>query len=271
MKIRVLAAVALLPLLLLVVLLLPKICTAILFGALAAIGSYELLVGTGYVKHAGLVIQSCAAAFLVALWSYFQVSYGWTMVAIFLFLALLYGQVLLSHGKLSYERVMVCLPAGLLIPFMLTALVRLHIHEQGRFLILIPFVIAFLSDTGAYFAGRAFGKHKLAPVISPNKTVEGVVGGVLGAILGMVLYCLILNKFFSFQVNYVYAAIYGFVGSLAAVFGDLSFSVIKRQTGIKDYGNLIPGHGGVLDRFDSMTVVAPLVEALLFVIPVVMK
>ena len=151
---------------------------------------------------------------------------------------------------------------------MLTALVRLHGDENGRFLILIPFVLAFLSDTGAYFVGCAFGKHKLAPNIGPKKTIEGLVGGVLGAMLGMVLYCVILQSFFAFRVNYGYAVIYGLLGSLGAVFGDLCFSVIKRQTGIKDYGNLIPGHGGILDRFDSMMIVGPLVELLMILLPV---
>jgi phosphatidate cytidylyltransferase len=87
----------------------------------------------------------------------------------------------------------------------------------------------------------------------------------------MVLFCFVLQKCFSFEVNYFYALIYGLAGSFAAVLGDLGFSVIKRQTGIKDYGNLIPGHGGILDRFDSMTMVAPLVEALMFVLPVVVR
>ena len=86
----------------------------------------------------------------------------------------------------------------------------------------------------------------------------------------MVVYCLIMQFVFHLQVNYFYAVIYGIVGALAGVFGDLSFSAIKRQTGIKDYGNLIPGHGGILDRFGSTTVVAPLTEALLLLIPVVM-
>jgi phosphatidate cytidylyltransferase len=139
----------------------------------------------------------------------------------------------------------------------------------GRYFILIAFVLAFLSDTGAYFAGLYLGKHKLAPVISPKKTVEGMIGGVLAAIVGMLLYTLVLDLAFDFfQVNYLYAVLYGVVGSLASVFGDLSFSVIKRQCGIKDYGNLIPGHGGILDRFDSMMIVAPLVEAFLLLIPV---
>lgn len=173
-----------------------------------------------------------------------------------------------SQMKLGFEKCAVCFVGGVLLPLLLGAIVRLHAMEQGRFYILIPFVLAFLSDTGAYFAGLKFGKHKLAPVISPKKTVEGVVGGVVGAIVGMLVYCLVLNLAFQFQVNYLYAVLYGIVGSAAGVFGDLCFSVIKRQTGIKDYGNLFPGHGGILDRFDSTMVVAPLVEILMMLLPV---
>lgn len=94
------------------------------------------------------------------------------------------------------------------------------------------------------------------------------MGGVLGATLGMLIFCLVMQLGFKMQVNYLYAVLYGVVGSLGAVFGDLCFSVIKRQTGIKDYGNLIPGHGGVLDRFDSMMIVGPLSELLLLLLPV---
>ena len=139
---------------------------------------------------------------------------------------------------------------------------------DAMFFILLILCFAWGGDTCAYFAGRAFGKHKLAPVISPHKTVEGVVGGVLGATLGMLIFCLVMQLGFKMQVNYLYAVLYGVVGSLGAVFGDLCFSVIKRQTGIKDYGNLIPGHGGVLDRFDSMMIVGPLSELLLLLLPV---
>ena len=97
------------------------------------------------------------------------------------------------------------------------------------------------------------------------------IGGMLTGMLCMVIYTFILQVGFRFEVNYFYALIYGLVGSLAAVFGDLCFSVIKRQTGIKDYGKLLPGHGGILDRFDSMILVAPMVEALLELIPVVVS
>jgi phosphatidate cytidylyltransferase len=136
---------------------------------------------------------------------------------------------------------------------------------------MIPFVVAFLSDSGAYFIGCKYGKRKLAPVISPNKSVEGVAGGLVFAVVGMVLYTAIMQLAFKLHVNYALAILYGAAGTAADVFGDLCFSVIKRQTGIKDYGNLIPGHGGVLDRFDSMLVVAPMIELLLYIFPVVIK
>ena len=93
----------------------------------------------------------------------------------------------------------------------------------------------------------------------------------MSAIVGMLLYCLVLDIAFGFTVSYLNCLAYGIIGSLAGVFGDLVFSAIKRQTGLKDYGNLIPGHGGVLDRFDSMTMIAPLVEALLIILPVAVR
>ena len=127
--------------------------------------------------------------------------------------------------------------------------------------------MAFLSDTGAYFIGVFFGKHKLCPNISPKKSVEGLIGGVVTAVVGMLVYGIIMERCFAFKVNYLLALLYGLLGSFAGVMGDLTMSVIKRQVGIKDYGNLIPGHGGILDRFDSVMITAPLTEALLLVIP----
>ena len=148
---------------------------------------------------------------------------------------------------------------------------RIHALRLGRYYIFIPFIMAFLPDTGAYFAGKFFGKHKLAPVISPKKTIEGVFGGTAAGILGMMLYAFVMDFAFGMEVNYLWAVVHGVVSAGGSVMGDLSFSVIKRQTGIKDYGNLIPGHGGVLDRLDSMMVVGPLAEALLLLLPLAVK
>ena len=115
------------------------------------------------------------------------------------------------------------------------------------------------------------GKHKLAPAISPKKTIEGVIGGVLSAVVGMLLYCVVLETFFGLEANYIYGALYGIVGSAVGVFGDLCFSVIKRQNDVKDYGNLLPGHGGALDRFDSMMLIGPVAEVLFLLLPVAVK
>ena len=264
MKTRILAAVALLPALLAIVLALPTIYTAILFGLMASIAAYELLWGTGYVKHVRLVAYAAIMAFLVSLWGNLGWGYVWVLLSVLVMTVLMFAEIMISDMKLPFDKAIISLAAGLLIPFLLTALVRIHSGLHGRFFIMIPLVLAFISDSGAYFAGRFLGKHKLAPTISPKKTVEGAVGGILGAILGMIIYGLILQYSFSFKVDYLAAAVYGVIGSVAGVFGDLCFSTVKRQTGIKDYGNLIPGHGGILDRFDSVIFTAPLIYALLF-------
>lgn len=271
MKVRIIAAAALLPLLLVVLIVLPSVFTAILVGLLCALAAYELLWATGMVKETRLVIYTSVMAFLVALWSYFGGVYAAALLGVIVFTMILFAELMFSHAKPSFEKMAVCLAGGLLIPFLLSSLVRLRSGYNGQFYVLIPFLIAFLSDSGAYFAGSFLGKHKLAPQISPKKTVEGVVGGVVAAMVGMILFCVILQFAFGFTVSYLNSLAYAVVGSLVGVFGDLCFSAVKRQVGIKDYGNLIPGHGGILDRFDSMTMVAPITEALLILLPVAVR
>lgn len=271
MKVRLIVAAALLPLLLVVLLVLPKICTVVLIGAMCAVAAFELLKTTGLVPEVRLNIYTALMAFMVSVWGYYEMNYPAALLGVLLFAAVLFAEVLHSHAKLDFRKVAVCFAGGLLIPFLLSSLVRLRVGYNGTFYVLIPFLLAFMSDSGAYFAGRYLGRHKLAPIVSPNKTVEGVVGGVLAAVVGMLLFCAILDLAFGFAVSYLNAVAYGVFGSVSAVFGDLAFSAIKRQTGIKDFGNLLPGHGGILDRFDSMTIVAPVTEALLLLLPVAVR
>ena len=271
MKKRIITAVVLVPLLLLILFLAPKWATAILFSLISGLAAFELTFSAGLVKHPRLVIYSVLAAVIVPLWCQFGMNPVWSRAGLLLFVLLMFMEMMLSNLRLKLGKVAICFMAGILLPYLLASIVRILSWNDGRYLVLIPFVVAFMSDTGAYFIGSRFGKHKLAPEISPNKSVEGVFGGMAFAMLSMLLYCLILSVAFKCKVNYAFAIIYGLVGSIAGVFGDLCFSVIKRQTGIKDYGNMIPGHGGALDRFDSMHVVAPLMELLLMVLPVVVK
>ena len=140
MKTRIIAAAVLLPLLLIIVLALPTIWTAILFGVLAAIAAFELLWGTGLVKHPRLIAYSAIMALLVALWSHFGKDYATALLGILLFMAVLYAEELISKAKLGYEKLTVCVAGGVIIPFMLTALVRVHSGAFGKFFVLIPFI-----------------------------------------------------------------------------------------------------------------------------------
>ena len=266
---RTIAGAVLLAILAAVIFLLPEWSMAVLLCLMVAIASYEMLYGTGLVKDARLNVYSAVFAIFVCMWSYFHMNSSMLLALILAYHAVLFGEVLLSSGKLSIHKVAMCWLSGLVVPLLLSALLRLRMLQMGKYLVLIPFIMAFASDTGAYLVGVAIGKHKMCPNISPKKSWEGFFGGIFAAVLVMLLFAFILDKSLSVHVSYVAAAIYGVLGALAGVFGDLSMSVIKRQAGIKDYGNLIPGHGGILDRFDSVLVTAPLAEVLLALLPLV--
>ena len=267
MKARLLVAAIGVPFVVLVIVWLPKLVLAILIAAMCAIAVYELLHATHLLTHARILLYTAILAALVPLWSYAGGPVLPAVLALTLYGIALFAELLASYRTLRTESLSTALLAGILIPVLLSSLVRLMQLELGRFYVCIPVAVAFLADGGAYFAGRAFGKHKLAPHVSPHKTVEGMVGGILTALIAMVLFAVVCRYCFRYEVNYVAAVLYGLVGAGASVLGDLGFSAIKRQTGIKDYGRLLPGHGGVLDRFDSMVLVAPVIEVLVWLMP----
>ncbi|MGP1612683.1 MAG: phosphatidate cytidylyltransferase [Catonella sp.] len=135
----------------------------------------------------------------------------------------------------------------------------------GQWLAWMVYVSSWGSDTCAYVVGRLFGKRKLAPVISPNKSLEGSIGGVAGSALIGVIFGIIMSNFTGKSENLIIIfAIIGGLGSVISQIGDLAASGIKRNYDIKDYGNLIPGHGGILDRYDSIIITAPIVYYLAF-------
>lgn len=126
----------------------------------------------------------------------------------------------------------------------------------GNFYVFTIFTISWLCDTAAYFTGRFFGKHKLLPEVSPKKTVEGAVGGLFGGALGTMLFGIILERTGQNLISPIHFLIMGLIGAVFAQIGDLIASSIKRDCGVKDYPKLIPGHGGILDRFDSVLLAA---------------
>jgi len=273
MRKRILSAVVLVPILLIILFAAPKIVTTIVVSFICAVAAFELLYNTGLVRHPRMILYSMIIAAMIPLWSHFGELRIWAQLGIFFYFVLLFLEMMAAHMKLHFEKVCVCFTGGILIPYLLSSLVRIMIADTGRYVILVPFIVAFMQDSGAYFVGIFFGRHKMAPIISPKKSFEGLAGGVATAVLSMLIYAAIVQIFFSqyVNVNYGYAVVYGFIGAFAGVFGDLCCSVIKRQTGIKDFGNLIPGHGGVLDRFDSVLVAAPLVETLLVLLPIITR
>ena len=268
MKTRIIAGASMAAGLLFLVLVAPKGLTALAYSVLMAIGTYELLYRTGLVRHKRLVVYSSAMSFAVTMWSYYNAIHAYLLLLLMFFAIALFTEMMVDHVKVRVSMLGECFLGGFLVPFLLSAVMRILSLKLGRYFTLIPFVIACVNDAGAYFVGMRYGKHKLAPVVSPNKTIEGLLGGMGAAVISMFIYCLLLQIVEGFRINYFYAFVYGVMGAGVGAFGDLCFSIIKRQTGIKDYGDLIPGHGGVLDRLDSMMLVAPLVEMLLILMPV---
>ena len=257
---RILSAVVLAPLFFVVLFFLPPVFLAVLLACITARASFELLRATKVAHHNGMYVYTAAAAGLIPLT--FWLGWGnWSLAALSLLLmaALCLGAIRRfdSGSAISLEDLLVCMFGGIVIPAFLSTLVLLKGMESGRYLVLLPVISAFLTDAGAYFVGVFFGKHKGITRVSPNKSLEGYAGGILFGGLFMLLYGAILHQFGGIEVNFPLMVVYGLVGSAITELGDLSFSLIKRQYGIKDYGNVIPGHGGMLDRFDSMTFAAP--------------
>ncbi|WP_295618385.1 phosphatidate cytidylyltransferase [uncultured Intestinimonas sp.] len=267
---RILVAVVMIPVLLAVIFLLPDWVLAIGVTGLSMIAIHEVLWSTGFVKDPKISGLSIALAGLIPLWVFFTDQDPWLGLAgAFLYVTALFAVAMASNYTVTMEKMGGSFFLTALIPYFLSSFLRLRALPEWRAYILLPFVVAWLSDAFALFAGMAFGKHKLAPQLSPKKTVEGAVGGLAGAVVFTLLYGLIVGRVLGFsQVRYGVLAVYALLGALISQFGDLAFSYIKRQYHIKDYGNIFPGHGGVLDRFDSVIFCVPLIELLVGLCPV---
>lgn len=161
-------------------------------------------------------------------------------------------------NKYKLSDVSTCFMSVLYIIIGFNSILILYDYQNGgEYVYLATFICAWVTDIFAYICGRLFGKHKLLPEVSPKKTVEGSIGGIVFCILAILLYGVIINDITDgLHANYLVLLIAGFLTSIIAQIGDLSMSVIKRTYGIKDYGKIFPGHGGMLDRFDSVLAVS---------------
>lgn len=184
---------------------------------------------------------------------------------ILLFVALLIclmAVMVFTYPKYKTEQVMAAFFGMFYLAVMLSFIYQTRILPGGVFTVWLVFICAWGCDTCAYCVGMLIGKHKMAPVLSPKKSVEGGIGGVVGAALIGVLYALAVNHWGNAQINVLSYAVIGAAGGAVSQIGDLAASAIKRKHDIKDYGKLIPGHGGILDRFDSVIFTAPIIYCL---------
>ena len=261
MKTRIVTALVLIPLLVLVLISPAPVVTAAVM-AVCVIGLYEFFKAVGISKKRCLCALGYAAAVVIPLGAYaggiWDISRLYMPLA-YLFMLLVFLVMLTQHKTVSFSDAAALIFAVIYIPYFLTHIIYVREALNGKILIWLVFIGAFLTDSGAYFAGVFFGRHKLCPEISPKKTVEGAVGGIVCCIAFCVIYALIINTVFGLQINIAKMAAFGAVISVISQIGDLSASIIKRRFGIKDYGNIFPGHGGILDRCDSVILVAPAV------------
>lgn len=236
----------------------------LVIAALAVIMLYELLNANKCLKHkfhSGICFAFAAAM-------PFLLEYTEGMEIIYIFgttcILLLFAGFIAKHKDIAFEKIAYMFTVSLLTTLPMCCLISLENIDElhGVCYIVLCLAGAWLGDSGAYFVGTFFGRHKLCPEISPKKTWEGAVGGVVTVAIVFAAYAFCYRlvqgqRGYSFEVNYPYLIIMGLICGVLGIIGDLSASLIKRQCGIKDFGNIMPGHGGLMDRFDSVLFVAP--------------
>ena len=170
---------------------------------------------------------------------------------------LIFWRIMKRIGKCKLDSSIKIFGITLLVAFLFKSIAVVRTMENGIFYLIFAILSGCVTDIFAYLVGRKWGKHKLCPVISPKKTVEGSIGGTLATVASLLLLGWMAEIIVSVQVNYPLLTLYAVLSSIVGQFGDLSMSAVKRCQGVKDFGNLLPGHGGVLDRFDSLLMIAP--------------
>ena len=248
----------------------------LVIAAITLIAVHEIYSALGFEKKDWLMYAVLVPYTLLVMTSNYQVMRRLVMPMSFLLVTFYAIYLVVRNGTISYQKASGLLMFSGIVIFCFYSFIRLKellpVEQYGYdavFFILLILCFAWGGDTCAYFAGRAFGKHKLCPVVSPKKTVEGAIGGVLGTmVFGVIItlvYSVAANRMEAFTRSnigvsmYVIIALLGCVAAVLGIYGDLFASVVKRQCGIKDYGTIFPGHGGILDRFDSVMFIAPFV------------
>ncbi len=221
----------------------------------ASIGLYELYKTYKIINDGHIIIEIIMGTGLLIIMAKYPDLILPYLIIIFIF-HFIYQML---TKKPSFEKALLAYSGIIYVTLLLGHILLFRNIPNGSYLVWLVFIIAWSTDTFAYFTGINFGKHKLSPTISPKKSIEGSIGGVIGSLLSCTIYGLYLYKFHNIHIPLLNYIILGVIGSLIAQFGDLTASLIKRNFDVKDFGNIFPGHGGILDRFDSILFTAPIV------------
>lgn len=233
----------------------------IAIAVVAVISLYEMFKCFGYEKKWAMtiplyLIAATAPACVRYIKKPVNVAYL-AMIAAVVYGIYLFALIVWSHGKLPFGNTVAMLLLAMYIIAALSAIVFIRdFQDSGKYIYLLIFIGAWVTDIFAYFTGYFLGKHKLIEDVSPKKTIEGSIGGIVFCALGFVGLGLVVDVWFEQDANLLFLAICGVIISLISQIGDLIMSVIKRHYGIKDFGKIFPGHGGMLDRFDSILAVS---------------
>nr|WP_158097845.1 phosphatidate cytidylyltransferase [Anaerofilum sp. An201] len=223
-------------------------------ASLSILGIYELL----HAVRADTFPRMLILSLLSIIICFFEIPYYPVMLSIVWGIAVIAFCVLMKRiGRYHFASFVSILPCTLMLPLFFRSFVETRLVRYGLYYLILVILGCIINDVTAYFVGKAIGKRKLAPAISPGKTVEGGMGGLVASTLILTILSAVLSHCTGIKIRYGFLFLYLILASLVGQFGDLSMSVIKRSVGIKDFGKLLPGHGGVLDRFDSLLFVAP--------------
>lgn len=221
------------------------------------IALWEILFVTRYVNFKPIIIIGGLYSFILP----FLYSFDLNVLAIHLvYVLILFAITLLNTKKVSPNQLSITFTMSVLLTIGFSSLILLldYGDNHGMLYFLLACNCAWVTDAGAYFIGSFFGKHKMAPDISPKKTIEGAIGGIVCSTIVSFVICFLYQKVVGVSISIIAVLIITPIFSVAGMMGDLMASYIKRNCNIKDYGNILPGHGGVLDRFDSLLITAPM-------------
>lgn len=236
---------------------------------IASVAVYEVLNALNLKKFTGALIAALSSPVLLSIASCFPHNGKELFIpVIFVVSGIIMLYMLFNHEKFKFNDAASFIAVSFIVPICFLCVMLTRRLGMGNIDVFIILIGCWVTDSCAYFAGMFFGKHKLAPVISPKKTVEGSIGGIFGVALILVAYAFVTANIMDLRVNVFSVIVIGVISGTLSQCGDLCASIIKRENNIKDFGNLMPGHGGVMDRFDSFLFVAPIVYYILSYFPV---